>query len=65
MEEEPKARLIFQNFPLEQIHKWALIGAKYVDCLGRQNNDLAWKFIALVYDHQVEINEQNADAKAQ
>jgi len=61
MEEEPKARLIFQNFPLETIHKWAMSGAKYVDCLGRQNNDAVWKFIGLVYDHQVEINEQNVD----
>src|SRR4051794_23113223 len=25
MGEEPKAKLIFQNFPLEQIHKWAMI----------------------------------------
>ena len=61
MEEEPKARLIFQNFPLESIHKWALTGAKYVDCLGRQNNDAVWKFIGLAYDHQAEVNEQNVD----
>jgi len=63
MEEEPKARLIFQNFPLEQLHKWALMGAKYVDCLGRQNNDVAWKFISLVYDHQDDINERNVAQK--
>ncbi len=61
MEEEPKARLVFQNFPLETIHKWALTGAKYVDCLGRQDNDAVWKFISLTYDHQAEVNEQNAD----
>ena len=61
MEEEPKVRLIFQNYPLEQIHKWALTAAKYLDCLGRQNNDAAWKFIATVYDHQSEVNEQNVD----
>ncbi len=61
MQEEPKARLIFENFPLTQIHKWALTGAKYLDCLGRANNDAAWKFIATVYDHQAEINEQNVD----
>jgi protein-disulfide isomerase len=60
MEEEPKARLIFENYPLEQIHKWALTGAKYLDCLG-QNNPAVWKFIATVYDHQSEINEQNVD----
>lgn len=61
MEEEPKARLIFQNYPLEQIHKWALPAAKYLDCLGRQNNEAVWKFIATVYDHQSEVNEQNVD----
>jgi protein-disulfide isomerase len=59
MEEEPKVRLVFQNFPLESIHKWAMTGAKYVDCLGRSSNDVVWQFIGLVYDHQVEINEQN------
>lgn len=61
MEEEPKVKLIFQNYPLEQIHKWALTGAKYLDCLGRQNNEAVWKFIATVYDHQSEVNEQNVD----
>ncbi len=61
MEEEPKARLVFQNFPLEQVHKWALLGAKYVDCIGRENNDAAWKFIPTVYEHQGEITDQTAD----
>lgn len=61
MSEEPKAKLIFQNFPLEQIHKWAMLGAKYLDCLGRQNNEVVWKFIAITYDHQGEVNEQNAE----
>jgi len=59
MEEEPKARLIFQNFPLVTIHKWAMTGAKYVDCVSRSSNDLAWKFIDIVYEHQAEVNEQN------
>jgi len=60
IEEEPKARLVFQNFPLP-MHKWAMTGAKYLDCLGRQNNETAWKFIGVVYEHQAEINEQNVD----
>jgi protein-disulfide isomerase len=63
MSEEPKAKLIFENFPLEQIHKWSLLGAKYVDCLGRENNDVVWKFIATTYDHQSEVNDQNAEEK--
>ena len=63
MDEEPKARLIFQNFPLETIHKWAMLGAKYVDCLGRENNPALWKFISTVYEHQGEITPENAEAK--
>ncbi len=63
MSEEPKARLIFQNFPLEHIHKWSLLAAKYVDCLGHQNNNAVWKFIGTTYDHQSEINEQNVEEK--
>lgn len=61
MEDEPKARLVFQNFPLEQLHKWAMLGAKYIDCIGRQNNEAVWKFISTVYEHQSEITEQNAE----
>jgi protein-disulfide isomerase len=61
MQEEPKARLIFQNYPLETLHKWAMTGAKYLDCLAHENSDVAWKFIATVYDHQAEVNEQNVE----
>lgn len=61
LQEEPKARLIFQNFPLETIHKWAMLGAKYVDCVGRESSDTAIKFIATVYEHQGEVTPENAD----
>jgi len=61
MQEEPKVKLIFQNYPLESIHKWALTAAKYVDCLARETNDVAVKFIDTVYEHQSEVNEQNVD----
>jgi protein-disulfide isomerase len=61
MSEEPKAKLIFQNFPLEQVHKWAMTAAKYTDCLGRQNQAAMWKFIDTVYEHQGDVTEQNVD----
>jgi len=61
LQDEPKAQLIFQNFPLETIHKWSFLAAKYVDCIGRENNDAVWKFIATVYEHQGEIAPENAD----
>ena len=52
--ENPNVRVIFQNFPLEKLHPWALRAALYVDCL-KTNSDVAWKFIDTVYAHQEEI----------
>jgi len=63
MRGEPKAKLIFQNYPLESIHKWSMVGAKYLDCLGRENNEAVWKFISTVYEHQGEITPETAEAK--
>ncbi len=57
MSEEPKVRLIFQNYPLDQIHPWAQKAAAYVDCIMRENNDAAWKFIASVYEQQDAMNQ--------
>jgi protein-disulfide isomerase len=61
LQDEPKAKLVFQNFPLESIHKWSLLGAKYLDCVGRENNDAVWKFISTVYEHQGEITPETAE----
>jgi protein-disulfide isomerase len=61
LDAEPKAKLIFQNYPLESIHKWSFLGAKYLDCVGRENNDAIWKFISTVYEHQGEITPDTAE----
>ena len=63
MSEVPNTKLVFQNFPLEQLHPWALPAAKIVDCLGRANNEQALTFITAVYSHQGEITEANATEK--
>jgi protein-disulfide isomerase len=62
LQEEPKVKLIFQNFPLETVHKWSMLGAKYVDCIGRDSNDTVFKFINTVYEHQGEITPENAES---
>lgn len=58
--ENANVRVIFQNFPLEKLHPWAARAALYVDCL-KTDDVVAWKFIDGVYEHQQDINEQNAD----
>jgi protein-disulfide isomerase len=59
---EPKARFVFQNFPLE-MHNWAAKGAAYADCVGRASNDAFWKFISKTYETQADITAENADEK--
>src|SRR5438270_8538369 len=59
---EPKARFVFQNFPLD-MHNWAAKGAAYADCVGRASNDAFWKFVSKTYETQSDITADNADEK--
>jgi len=57
----PNAKLVFQQFPLVQIHKWAMTAAMYGLCVARQNNDAYFKFIDTVYQHQDELQQQTEE----
>jgi protein-disulfide isomerase len=59
---EPKARFVFENFPLE-MHNWAAKGAAYADCVAQASNDAFWKFVAKTYETQSDITAENADEK--
>jgi protein-disulfide isomerase len=52
IDDEPDVKFVFQNFPLEKLHPWALLGAKYAECVARQSNEDFWKFIHSVYQNQ-------------
>ncbi|SPF33693.1 DSBA oxidoreductase [Candidatus Sulfotelmatobacter kueseliae] len=60
---EPNARFVFQNFPLGQVHNWAVKAADYADCVGRASSDAFWKFIAKTYETQSDITAENVDEK--
>ncbi len=60
--EEPNARFVFQNFPLE-MHNWAAKGAAYADCVARASNEAFWKFISKTYETQSDITSATADEK--
>src|SRR4051812_47572547 len=57
LSEVPNAKLIFQQLPLTQLHKWAMSAAKYGLCVAKQNNDAYWKFVDTVYQHQDEMQQ--------
>jgi len=63
MADFPNARLVFQQFPIEAAHPWAFKAATWAQCIGRENNVAFWKFVNGVYDDQLSIDPQNADAK--
>jgi protein-disulfide isomerase len=63
LQEIPDARLVFQNFPLESVHKWALKAARFDDCVAQQGTPQFWKFIQGVYDAQSDITEANVKEK--
>jgi len=57
------ARLVFENFPLSQIHKWADRAAGYADCIARKSPEQFWKFAKGVYDQQEQITDDSAATK--
>lgn len=61
--DNPGVRFIFQNFPLTQIHPWALKASSYADCIARSNPAAFWKFAQTTYEAQAAITPENADAK--
>lgn len=61
--ESPDAKLVFENFPLSSIHKWADRAAGYADCLARKNPEQFWKFAQEVFDQQEQITDDNAATK--
>ena len=52
-------RVIFKDFPIESIHKWAFAAAEASHCIGDKNSTAFWAFHDWIFDHQGEVNEAN------
>jgi protein-disulfide isomerase len=49
----PKARIVFENFPLESIHPQARLAAAYSDCVAKlSGSDAFFNFISAVFEGQ-------------
>lgn len=59
----PQLRVIFKDFPLEQIHPWARTAALAGRCAYQQNPPAFWKMYDLIYDGQDLISPENAWGK--
>ena len=58
-----KLRLVFKDFPIEQIHPWARSAAIAGRCAYQQDPGAFWKIYDLIYDNQEVISAANAWTK--
>ncbi|HMD10389.1 MAG TPA: thioredoxin domain-containing protein [Candidatus Acidoferrum sp.] len=59
----PQLRVVFKDFPLEQIHPWARTAALAGRCAYQQNPAAFWKMYDFIYDGQDLISPENAWGK--
>lgn len=59
----PQVRVVFKDFPIEQIHPWARTAALAGRCAYTQDPKAFWKVYDLIYDNQEVISAENAWAK--
>ena len=50
-----QVHLYFKEFPIENLHPWAKIGAITGRCVYHQSNDLFWNYHDWIFAHQAEV----------
>jgi protein-disulfide isomerase len=58
-----KVRVVFKDFPIEQIHPWARTAAIAGRCAYQQDPKAFWKMYDFIYDNQEVISAANAWTK--
>ncbi|HEX2714777.1 MAG TPA: thioredoxin domain-containing protein [Candidatus Acidoferrales bacterium] len=56
----PQVRFVFKDFPLVQIHPWAMTAAIAGRCAFEQNPDAFWKLHDSIFENQGVISAENA-----
>ncbi len=51
----PKARIVYENFPLTEIHPYAMIAATYGSCVAKASSDAFFTYAQAVYDAQAAL----------
>ena len=57
----PSARVVFQSFPLSEIHPYAFKAAAYGYCVEKQKNDAFFPFAADVFEKQAALTPDTGD----
>ena len=60
-----RIRIIYKDYPLDQIHPWATHAAVNANCLAAQNNDAYWEYADQIHDDQKKIDgDRTSKAKS-
>ncbi len=51
-----RVKFVYKDYPLEQIHPWALHAAIDANCLAEQSGDAYWDFADYIHANQKEVN---------
>jgi len=55
----PQVRFVFRDFPLTQIHAWALTASIGGRCIYHKNPAAFWPYADYIYDHQPSLGADN------
>jgi len=58
-----RVKLIYKDFPLVEIHPWAMKAAEDANCLAAQKTEAYWSFADYVHAHGAEISGEKHDIK--
>jgi protein-disulfide isomerase len=53
-----KVAFIYKDFPLAEIHPWAIHAAVDANCLGAENTDAYWDFADYIHAHRDVVNSE-------
>lgn len=59
-----RVQFVYKDYPLTEIHPWAVHAAVNANCLASQSNDAYWDFADYIHSNQREVNsEKGRDAQ--
>lgn len=58
-----QVRFIYKDYPLVELHPWAMHAAVDADCLAAQSGDVYWTYVDYLHAHGAEITGPDRDPK--